>query len=157
MIFGTGNRQISGDTVMMQLSMTGEYAVRTMIHLASVPEGALVQICDVSKEWDIPEGFLRKIVAQLSKDGLVRSQRGAGGGIRISRPPETLTLLEVIEAVEGRVFLNKCLIASGTCHLDQTCAVHQVWCEAQKSLQRILSQKSLAELASGLREVSSLS
>ena len=137
---------------MMQLSMTGEYAVRTMIHLASVPPGELVQICDVSKQWDIPEGFLRKIVAQLSKDGLVRSQRGAGGGIRISRPAESLTLLDVIEAVEGRVFLNKCLIASGTCHLDKTCAVHQVWCEAQKSLQTILSKKSLAELASGLTQ-----
>ena len=49
---------------MMQLSMTGEYAVRTMIHLAAVPFGELIQICDVSKEWGIPEGFLRKIVAQ---------------------------------------------------------------------------------------------
>ena len=135
---------------MMQLSMTGEYAVRTMIHLAAVPFGELVQICDISKEWGIPEGFLRKIVAQLSKDGLIRSQRGAGGGIQLSRPAATLTLLEVIEAVEGKVFLNKCLIAPGTCHLDLTCAVHTVWCDAQQALRTILNRKSLAELASGV-------
>ncbi len=140
---------------MMQLSMTGEYAVRTMIHLASSPPGELVQICDISEQWDIPEGFLRKIVAQLSKDGLIRSQRGAGGGIQLSRPADTLTLLDVIEAVEGKLFLNKCLIASGTCHLDQSCAVHHVWCEAQNSLRAILNQKSLAALASGLRNTSS--
>jgi Rrf2 family protein len=135
---------------MMQLSMTGEYAVRTMIHLAAVPFGELVQICDISKEWGIPEGFLRKIVAQLSKDGLIRSQRGAGGGIQLSKPAETLTLLEVIEAVEGKVFLNKCLIAPGTCRLDLTCAVHTVWCDAQEALRTILNRKSLAELASGV-------
>jgi len=135
---------------MMQLSMTGEYAVRTMIHLAAVPSGELVQICDISKEWSIPEGFLRKITAQLSKDGLIRSQRGAGGGIMLSRPADTLTLLDVIEAVEGKVFLNKCLIAPGTCHFDPTCAVHLVWCDAQQSLRTILKKKSLAELASGL-------
>jgi Rrf2 family protein len=136
---------------MMQLSMTGEYAVRTMIHLAGLPSGGLAQISVISKEWAIPEGFLRKIVAQLSKDGLIRSQRGAGGGIQLSKPAETMTLLDVIEAVEGKVFLNKCLIAEGTCHLDLTCAVHVVWCDAQKSLQEILTRKSLAELASGPR------
>ncbi len=135
---------------MMQLSKTGEYAVRTMIHLAAVPYGELVQISDISRQWEIPEGFLRKIVAQLSKDGLIRSQRGAGGGVRLSRPADTLTLLDVIEAVEGKVFLNKCLIAPGTCHLDLTCAVHLVWCDAQQALRRILNTKSLAELASGV-------
>lgn len=140
---------------MMQLSMTGEYAVRTMIHLAAFPPGELVQICDISKEWGIPEGFLRKIVAQLSKDGLIRSQRGAGGGIQLSRPAETLTLLDVIEAVEGRVFLNKCLIAQGTCHLDLTCAVHTVWCDAQQALRTILTKKSLAELSVGFKNDSS--
>jgi Rrf2 family protein len=136
---------------MMQLSMTGEYAVRTMIHLASVPPGQLVQICDISSEWGIPEGFLRKIIAQLSKDGLIRSQRGAGGGIQLSRPAVTLTLLDVVEAVEGKVFLNKCLIAPGTCHLDLTCAVHTIWCDAQEALKAILTKKSLAELATGFK------
>ena len=134
---------------MMQLSMTGEYAVRTMIHLAAAPAGELVQISDISKEWGLPEGFLRKIVAQLSKDGLIRSQRGAGGGIQLSRPAETMTLLDVVEAVEGKVFLNKCLIAQGTCHLDLTCAVHVVWTEAQAALRAILTKKSLADLAAG--------
>ncbi|HMK39701.1 MAG TPA: Rrf2 family transcriptional regulator, partial [Bacteroidota bacterium] len=134
---------------MMQLSMTGEYAVRTMVHLAAAAPDDLVQISDISKEWGIPEGFLRKIVAQLSKNGLIRSQRGTGGGIRLSRPADALTLLDVIEAVEGKLFLNKCLIAPGTCHLDVTCAVHTVWVDAQKSLRNTLTSKSLADLASG--------
>lgn len=136
---------------MIQLTMTGEYAVRAMMHLAGYPHGTLVQITDVSVRWQIPESFLRKIVPQLTRAGLIRSQRGTGGGIQLAKRAEELTLLDVIQAVEGEIFLNKCLIAPGMCSMDAGCSVHIVWCEAQKAVKDILTRSSLAELAARAR------
>jgi Rrf2 family protein len=131
----------------MQLTMSGEYAVRTMIHLALVPEGSVTQISDISKEWEIPEHFLRKISAQLVGAGLIASTRGLGGGVTLARPAGAITPLEVIEAIEGKIALNKCLIHQGFCSRDRWCAVHRLWAEAQHKLKEVLSSKTIAQLA----------
>ena len=131
----------------MQLTMSGEYAVRTMIHLSLVPDGNVAQISDISKEWEIPEHFLRKISAQLVSAGLISSFRGLGGGIALARPAGEITPLQVIEAIEGKIALNKCLIHQGFCSRDRWCAVHRLWAEAQGKLEEVLSSKSIAQLA----------
>lgn len=131
----------------MQLTMTGEYAIRTMIHLSSLPFGTIAQISDIAKQWNIPDNFLRKISAQLAGAGLIVSTRGINGGIRLSRPAETLTVLDVIEAVEGKIALNKCLLCECSCSREEWCEVHELWVEAQRKLNEVLSSKSLAQLA----------
>jgi Rrf2 family protein len=131
----------------MQLTMSGEYAIRTMIHLSLVGDGAMAQISDISKEWEIPEHFLRKISAQLSGAGLITTYRGLGGGITLARPARNITPLEVIEAIEGTIALNKCLLHQGFCPRDRWCAVHRLWAEAQEKLKEVLSSKTIAELA----------
>lgn len=131
----------------MQLTMSGEYAVRAMIHLSALPFGTVVQIADVSKEWNIPENFLRKISVQLARADLIVSQRGLNGGIRLGQPAERITVLDVIEAVEGNIFLNKCLVCDGVCPRDEWCQVHTLWAEAQIKLKEILTSKTLAQLA----------
>lgn len=131
----------------MQLTMTGEYAIRAMLHLASQQFGTVAQISDISKQWDIPENFLRKISAQLSGAGLITSQRGLGGGVTLGRPAEVITLLDIIEAVEGKISLNKCLMCDEFCPRDTWCAVHLVWGEAQAKLKEVLAMKSLAQLS----------
>ena len=131
----------------MQLTMTGEYAVRAMIHLAAQPFGVVVQIADVSKQWDIPENFLRKISAQLASAGLIISLRGVNGGIRLGQPGESLTVLDVIEAVDGKIFLNKCLMCDGFCPRDEWCAVHTLWGQAQDKIKEVLTSKTLSQLA----------
>jgi Rrf2 family protein len=132
----------------MQLTMTGEYAVRAMLGLSTLPFGTVIQIPEVSTRWDIPENFLRKIITLLAKAGLIHSQRGNGGGIRLATPAENLTLLDVVEAIEGKIYLNKCLISPQFCSRSVWCAVHIVWCEAQTALKDILAKRTLAELAS---------
>lgn len=132
---------------MLQLTMTGEYTVRAMLHLAATPRGTIAQIYDIAQQWDIPENFLRKIVQLLTRSNLVLSHRGVGGGIELARPAEEITLLEVIEAAEGKLALNKCLIHSGFCPHDLWCAVHLVWGEVQDAMKEILRSKSIAELA----------
>lgn len=131
----------------MQLTRTGEYAVRTMIHLSALPFGTVVQISDIAREWSIPDTFLRKITGQLADAELIATQRGSSGGIRLAQSPEKLTVLDVIEAVEGKIFLNKCLICGNVCPRDEWCQVHVLWSEAQRKLKEILTSRTLAHLA----------
>ena len=130
----------------MQLTMEGEYAVRAMMHIASLPKGAVARIPDISTEWDIPETFLRKIVAKLAKGRLLHSHRGAGGGLSLAKAARKITLLDVIELVEGPMALNKCLINPHFCRRTKSCSVHVVWCEAQTAMRCILGSRTLAEL-----------
>jgi len=125
----------------------GEYAVRAMMCLASLPPDSIVQISQMSKRWDIPDNILRKIIPLLAKAGFVYSYRGTGGGVRLAKPAETITLLHIVEAVEGRIYLNKCLMSGSICERSDYCAVHAVWHEAQNKIKQTLNSKSIAELS----------
>jgi len=132
---------------MMQLTMSGEYAVRAMVHLSSLPHGTVVSVAEISRDWDVPVTFLRKIVTKLARAGMITSFRGNGGGSALARPAHELTLLDVIEASEGTLGLNVCLMTPDACHRTPWCAVHTVWCEAQQTLRQVLSRRTLADLA----------
>lgn len=131
----------------MQLTQASEYAVRTMLHLASLPSGTTTNVATIAAEWEIPQTFLRKIVSSLSRSGLVMTQRGVGGGIQISGDAEMITLLEVIESVEGPISLNQCLMGEKICPRDGWCPVHVVWMEAQEKLRNHLAARTLSSLA----------
>jgi Rrf2 family transcriptional regulator, iron-sulfur cluster assembly transcription factor len=131
----------------MQITQACEYAIRTMLHLSGLPDGTTANVSTISNEWEIPETFLRKIVSSLSKAGLITTQRGVGGGLQLSRNPENITLLDVIEAIEGPISLNKCLMAEQVCPRDGWCPVHTVWMEAQQKLREHLSSRTLASLS----------
>jgi Rrf2 family protein len=132
---------------MLQLTMSGEYAVRAMVHLSSLPHGTVISVADISRDWDVPVTFLRKLVTKLARAGMVTSFRGNGGGIALARPAQEITLLDIIEAIEGAMALNICLLSPEACHRSPWCAVHVVWCEAQTKLREVLSSRSLADLA----------
>jgi Rrf2 family transcriptional regulator, iron-sulfur cluster assembly transcription factor len=127
--------------------MSGEYAIRAMLHLAGEDASKNVQIQDISKKWEIPENFLRKIVPLLAKAGLIMSVRGSGGGIKLAKSSEKITALNVIEAVEGKIFLNKCMFSDDICDRSDWCSMHEVWEEAQESLKKVLNDKSIAQLS----------
>jgi Rrf2 family transcriptional regulator, iron-sulfur cluster assembly transcription factor len=131
----------------MHLTMAGEYAIRTMMDLSARPFGATVSIPAVAAQWDIPESYLRKISAQLAKARLLTTHRGVGGGLSLARPAEEITLLDVMEAVEGPLSLNRCLIDTRACSRTERCAVHRLWAEGQEKLKETLRGRSLAELA----------
>jgi Rrf2 family iron-sulfur cluster assembly transcriptional regulator len=99
----------------MQITMLGEYAIRTMMYLASCGENTIVNIKEVSNMWDIPESFLRKIIPKLTRAGYISSHRGKNGGIYLARPAETITPLDIIESVEGEISLNRCVLFPEEC------------------------------------------
>lgn len=127
----------------MQLTRAGEYAIRAVVYLAAQPEGKISLISDIAEVQEVPRSFLAKIIQTLTKVGLVRSHRGVKGGVALAKRPQDITLLEVIEKVEGPIFLNICLIGKGECHRDVTCPVHLVWHEAQLGLKGVLSNYTM--------------
>ena len=127
----------------MQLTMSGEYALRAMLYICSEPNGTTFKISDVAKKNDIPDNFLRKLVQQLKRAGLLKSTQGNGGGISLNVEAEKITPLDIIEIVEGKIGLNKCLIHNDFCNRDNYCSIHIIWDEAQTQLRDKLKSKSI--------------
>jgi len=127
--------------------MIGEYALRAMLYICSKPFGTSYQISEIAEKNDIPDNFLRKIIPLLKKANLVNSQRGNGGGIALQKKAENITPLEIIDAVEGPILLNKCLIHDKFCSRDDYCSFHIFWADAQKELKEKLASRNLHELA----------
>ncbi len=129
----------------MILTKAGEYAVRCMMHLASARTRDVVARKDVSESMDIPGPFLAKIAQDLARAGFIQIVQGPRGGYRMLKSPDAVTLLEVIEAVEGEIFLNECLFRPESCHRSLFCGVHQVWQTARQGLRATLNVR-LSEL-----------
>ena len=131
---------------MLQITRDGEYAVRAILHMSAQPVGTLSLISEIAEAQEVPRSYLSKIMQHLVKAGLVKSRRGARGGFLLARRPQEITLRQAIEAIEGPIFLNVCLIKKGECHRDEFCPVHQVWQEAQRKLMEVLDNKTMAQL-----------
>jgi len=127
--------------------MIGEYALRAMLYICSKPFGTSYQISEIAEKNDIPDNFLRKIIPLLKKANLLNSQRGNGGGITLMKKAEQITPLEILDAVEGPILLNKCLIHDKFCSRDNYCSFHYFWADAQKELKEKLASRNLYELA----------
>ena len=132
---------------MKPISKKGDYAIRGMVYLAGQPPGRVVLASEIARAMDVPPLFLSKILQQFSKSGLVKSYRGSGGGFLLGRPPETITLCEIVEAVEGPIMPNRCVITGGACNRDKVCTVHPVWKKVQASIVDILSGVTLKDLS----------
>jgi Rrf2 family protein len=135
----------------MQITRQADYAVRAILYLAQVGsnrDNGRVATGSVAKEQNIPSSFLAKIIAQLSIAGLLDTLRGAHGGVKLARKPMDITLMEVVEAIDGPIQLNICVETPGTCPLEPNCSVRMVWCDAQNELVTRLRNTNFAELAS---------
>jgi Rrf2 family protein len=140
----------------MEISRRTDYGVRLILDLAGLPDGERASTQEIAERQNIPAPFLAKIISQLSLSGLVNTHRGAGGGVRLARPAAEINLLQVIEALDGPVRLNRCVLDSGMCPRDQTCPVHRVWARAQEHLVTALNDTTFDVLASEAAQASKL-
>jgi len=131
----------------MQITRASDYAVRVMIHLAGLPPGSSVRQSELSKNTDVSGHFLSKVLQQLVRSRLIRSQRGSGGGYALAVPAASVSLLDVVEAIEGPVRLNQCIEEGPSCERKSWCPAHQVWAEAQAAIVNVLGAASMASLA----------
>ncbi|MCC7359518.1 MAG: Rrf2 family transcriptional regulator [Anaerolineales bacterium] len=130
----------------MQLTRQADYAIRAVLYLAEHKSDQRITTAEVGREQRIPLTFLTKIMAQLSAAGLVHATRGSRGGITLARPAEDVSLLDIVEAIEGPVQLNACASDPSSCPMGDTCRVQVVWCDAQADLVNRLKNTSFASL-----------
>jgi|TARA_B100000959_G_scaffold182993_1_gene191300 Rrf2 family protein len=130
----------------LRLSITSEYAIQAMLYLSEVPLGESVRISSISESREIPESLLRKIMAQLRRSGLIFTIRGKGGGVQLAKSANSISLLDIIESIEGKIFLNKCLISTDICSRTYICGVHNVWRSVQDQMKETLNKSNLASL-----------
>lgn len=133
----------------MQITRAGDYAIRSMLYLSKKPSGLRVMSSEVAEAENIPVNFVRKILESLVKNGLVKSYRGAGGGFTLGQDAADISLLQVIEAVEGKFAINECLSPKG-CKNKSACPVTMIWQEVQDSVVNVLDRYSLADIANKL-------
>ena len=122
---------------------------RAMIYLSQLEptqRAATSQIADVQH---IPPSFLAKIISQLSIAGLIHTSRGARGGVSLARSPEDISILEVVEAIDGPIALNECTSASGTCQFGEDCPMRPIWCDTQDELINKLRNTTFAQVMTG--------
>ncbi len=131
----------------MEITRATEYAVRCVLHLALEPEGRVVPRREIAEARDIPGQFLGKIAQRLARAGIIRIHQGAKGGYELVTPAARLTLLDVVEAAEGDLALNKCVMHTRSCSRTCFCAAHRVWAEARRQLRATLAGATFAELA----------
>jgi Rrf2 family protein len=131
----------------MEISRRTDYGVRVIMDLAALPKNGRASTQDIADRQNIPGPFLAKIISQLSLSGLVATYRGSGGGVSLARPASEISLLHVIEALEGPVRLNRCAIEPSACPRDSHCPVHHVWAQAQTDLTGLLRDTTFDKLA----------
>jgi len=130
----------------MLITRATEYAIRALLYLSKQPKGEIVLKKDICASQDITPAFLTKILQPLIKQGIVGSQRGVGGGFYLIRDPGEVTLLDVLMAEEGPLYLNHCIAQKGTCERDIFCPVHGAWHEIRSELMDTLRKYSFSDL-----------
>lgn len=132
----------------MQITRQADYAVRAVYYLSQLGLDSRAATSQIAKEQHIPPSFLAKIISQLSVAGLLHTSRGARGGVSLARDPEEISLLDVVEAIDGPILLNECVADGGACTFTDDCPIRPIWCDAQKDLVGRLKNTNFAEITS---------
>jgi Rrf2 family protein len=131
----------------MQITRQGDYGIRSVLYLARQPFKKISFVTEISEEYKIPRSFLAKILQKLVKAKIVRSYRGVKGGFSLAKQAREISLLEVLEAIEGKICLNLCLADKKKCLFSKHCPVSPVWATAQSRFTEILKKTNFEDLA----------
>ena len=130
----------------MQITRQADYAMRAVLYLAELGSENRASTSQIADEQNIPASFLAKIVSQLSVAGLLQTSRGARGGVALARKPEEISLLEVVEAIDGPILLNECVSENSTCVFGSDCVLRPVFCDAQAELVSTLGSTTFGQV-----------
>lgn len=129
----------------LELTRRGDYAVRAMLALAR-PEAHQLTAAALAGATGIPAGYVPQVMGDLVRAGLVANRRGRSGGYRLARPAGEVSLLDIVEAVEGDGRRQTCVLRGGPCRRDGACDVHDAFFEAQEAVFGSLDGVSLADV-----------
>jgi Rrf2 family protein len=134
--------------VRVALGRKGDYAVRAVLDLARHHGCGRRKAREIASEMDVPARYLPQILADLVRGGLLSAVAGPEGGYALAREPAFVTLLEVVEAAEGSIVLDECVLRGGPCDWTNACPLHGAWSRAQSALSEELRNTTFDELAS---------
>jgi Rrf2 family protein len=132
---------------MIKINRKTEYAIRGMIYLAKQPRDKIVMIKEITKATETSPVFMTKIFQTLGSANLVISSRGASGGIRLSRKSEHITLRDIVEAIEGPVIMNMCVLDEKSCGFSDVCSAHVAWKKIKDSISEMMEDVTLKDIA----------
>jgi Rrf2 family protein len=132
----------------MQITRTADYGIRLMTHLALLPLGTRMTVADLAEESGASVAFAGKILQRLVRARLVVSHRGYEGGFELARTSTTISLLDIVSALEGPLRLNECLEGGPGCERADWCGAQDVWSNAQAALAAVLGAETLDRIAS---------
>jgi Rrf2 family protein len=133
----------------MQLTRAADYAVRVMIYLVSLPENERTLLPSLAAATGTPASFLSKVLQGLTRAEMISSRRGQLGGFQALPRGRKATVREVVEAIDGPININLCLLDGEHCGRESRCTAHVVWVEAQAAMLNVLNGAKIADLAAG--------
>jgi len=130
----------------MKLSTRGRYAARALLDLACHQGAAPIPLKDIARRQGISLYYLEHIVMPLAMAGIVRSSRGASGGIRLARPPQQIRLSEILRLVEGSLVPVACVAYPEICPRSKMCVTREIWAELDRVISVVLESTTLQDL-----------
>ncbi len=138
-------------------SKSCHYGLQAMIYIALKSTGGKnVDLTQIATELDIPKHFLSKILQQLVKNQLLQSMKGPTGGFRLSRPSDQITLVQIINAIDGLDIFNQCGIGFKDCDDDHPCPIHHDYKVVRNRIQHLFETKTLLELTEDIESGDSI-
>ena len=131
----------------MLISRTSQYAIQSLIYLATQSQGAPVKIKDVAEKLQVPSAYLSKIMQELAKGGLVTSFRGPLGGFILSADPSEIDLLRILLVTEGNEFTKACMLGLKLCSDETACPMHEQWKPIKEQVIQMLHHQTLVILS----------
>jgi len=131
----------------MIYSRSAEYAIRAFMHLATVPPGKYAMVKHIAEQSDIPTHFLAKILQQLARKGFLRSSKGPTGGFTLRKPATEISMIELVESIDGLADYQRCPGGMTECNDDQPCGLHDSWKMLRDRIIEYLERTTIAELA----------
>jgi Rrf2 family iron-sulfur cluster assembly transcriptional regulator len=135
------------------ISKTGIHAIRAVATLAALPEGAYAGAGDIAEQIGAPQNYLGKVLKTLADEGLLESQKGKGGGFRLARSPERISMFDVVDPIDHLSRWSGCILGRATCSDDSPCTVHHRWKEVRDVYLTFLRETSISDLLSKRRGV----
>lgn len=130
----------------MRLTRSADYALRAMMYLAGLEEGVSVRGAAIAEATGIPEPFLLKVMRQLVRSRLVRARPGARGGFQLTIPAEQISMLRVVEAIDGPVAAGTCVVDDHPCESKAWCGVHVVLADIHTQIMKTMQSTSIDRL-----------
>ena len=130
----------------MKLSTRGQYGTRALLELALHQGEAPVLLKDIAQRQQISLPYLEHLITPLIAGGIVRSTRGAKGGVSLAKPPQKIRLSEVIQLLEGSTAPVECVNNPETCSRSESCVTRDIWGELKKAMDGVLESTTLQDL-----------